>query len=182
MRGHKVQTTLKTIKRPIMVMGISACGKTSIGRTLASQIGGLFIEADGLHPASNVEKMKSGMPLTDTDRAPWLDRLIDEVRAVSDGRDQVVFSCSALKADYRRTLRNGCPGLVTIFLEIDASTAMARSSAREGHFMPAALVESQIQTLERPDDEPSTASVDAGASMDEVLVSVRRALDDLLKV
>ncbi len=167
------------MKPPIMIMGIMASGKSRIGAQIAAARGGRFIECDDWHPEANVAKMAAGIPLTDEDRAPWLERLATEVAAASQNGPQVVFSCSALKRAYRDQLRASLPGLATICLTLDAETAASRASGRGDHFMPSALVESQIETLELPDAEPVTAIVDAAQPFDRVLDAVESALKNL---
>lgn len=166
---------------PIMIMGIMASGKSRIGELVAQARGGVFIECDDWHPESNVAKMQAGIPLTDEDRAPWLDRLAGEVGRVVETGQQVVFSCSALKRAYRARLRARLPDLTTICLTLDAETAARRASGRSDHFMPSALVDSQLATLELPHDEPWTRLVDARQDFDSVRETVERALEDLAR-
>ena len=169
------------MKPPIMIMGIMASGKSRIGAQIAAVRGGRFIECDDWHPEANVAKMAAGIPLTDEDRAPWLERLATEVAAASQTGPQIVFSCSALKLAYREQLRARLPGLVNICLTLDADTAARRASGRGDHFMPSALVESQLATLELPDAEPFTAIVDAAQPFEQVLDAVEKALGNLSK-
>nr|WP_156780783.1 gluconokinase [Hyphomonas sp. Mor2] len=164
---------------PIMIMGIMASGKSRIGEQLAQQLGGVFIEGDDWHPASNVEKMRAGIPLTDEDRAPWLGRLADEIIRASETGQRVVFSCSALKQTYRNQLRASLPGLMTICLTVDAKTAAHRSGSRASHFMPAGLVESQLATLELPQNEARTELLDATQDFERVFEQVQRAIERL---
>ena len=166
---------------PIMIMGIMASGKSRIGERVAQARGGVFIECDDWHPESNVAKMQAGIPLTDEDRAPWLDRLAREVGRATETGPQVVFSCSALKRTYRDRLRAGLPDLTTICLTLDAETAKRRASGRDDHFMPSALVDSQLATLELPQNEPRTRLVDATQDYERVLENVERALKDLFQ-
>ncbi len=167
------------MKRPIMIMGIMASGKSGIGKEIARRRGGVFVECDDWHPESNVAKMQAGIPLTDEDRQPWLERLADEVRRLSDDGALAVFSCSALKRAYREQLRQTLPDLLTVCLDIDASTATQRARGRVEHFMPSTLVDSQLATLERPLNERQTAIVDAVAEFDVVLEAVEQALQRL---
>lgn len=164
------------MKPPIMIMGIMASGKSRIGEQIAATIGGRFIECDDWHPEENVAKMAAGVPLTDEDREPWLDRLAREVGAAASAGGQIVFSCSALKRAYRERLRASLPGLKTICLTLDADTATRRASGRANHFMPSALVTSQLDTLELPDGEPHTEMVDAAQPFEQVLEAARTSL------
>lgn len=142
---------------PIVVMGVCGCGKTTVGRLLAGRLATGYAEADSFHPAGNVRKMHSGIPLTDQDRAPWLAAIADRI-AQDPG---LVVSCSALKRAYRDTLRQAAPGTWFLHLVLDRQTAAARVAARPAHFMPASLVDSQFADLEPlGPDEPGLA-VDA---------------------
>lgn len=167
------------VPSPIMIMGIMACGKSRIGAEIAQRLGAEYIEGDDWHPAPNVEKMRSGVPLSDEDRWPWLDQLAMAVRDKQDADVQVVFSCSALKRVYRDRLRQTLPNLQTVCLMLDAETAARRASGRADHFMPTALVDSQLAAFEAPEADPRTAIVDASAPFDRVLMDVERALRKL---
>ncbi|MEM7219867.1 MAG: gluconokinase [Pseudomonadota bacterium] len=131
--------------RSIVLMGVSGCGKTTVGSALAARLELPFHDADDFHPTSSIDKMAAGEPLTDADRAPWLDRLA----ALISEEGPVVLACSALRRTYRETLRAG-NRVEFVHLVVDAETVRARISAREHHYMPAALVESQFATLETP--------------------------------
>ncbi|MGB4135086.1 MAG: gluconokinase [Microbacterium sp.] len=127
---------------PIVVMGVSAVGKTTVGQEIARLCGGRFLDADDLHPAENVAKMSAGIPLDDADRWPWLDRVGD---ALAPG---TVMACSALKRAYRDVLRRHAPETFFVHLHADAAHLLAQASGREGHFMPPALLQSQLDALE----------------------------------
>jgi gluconokinase len=161
---------------PILVMGVTACGKSEIASRLAAALDVPFVEGDALHPPSNIQKMARGEPLDDDDRWPWLEALASEVANCCAEQGGAVFSCSALKRTYRHLLRNKLPNLMTVFLELDPETSQKRSSARAGHFMPVSLVESQFATLERPVDETNTFIVDARLPIDDVLDQVQLGL------
>jgi gluconokinase len=130
---------------PVVVMGVAGCGKSTIGRLLADLINGSFLDGDALHPDQNVEKMASGIPLTDADREPWL-RLVGEHLASSDA--PLVIACSALRRSYRDLIRESAPNTFFIHLDDDRALIADRLSKRAGHFMPPALLESQIATLD----------------------------------
>ena len=134
----------------IVVMGISGCGKTSVGAILSGLLGLVFVDGDDLHPKSNVEKMHAGHPLTDEDRWPWLDRVGATLADIAHPGGSVV-ACSALRRAYRDRIRGRAgPGLVFVFLDVTPEEAHRRLAARLNHFMPAGLLDSQFATLERP--------------------------------
>ncbi|MEO0413586.1 MAG: gluconokinase [Verrucomicrobiota bacterium] len=150
----------------ILVMGVSGCGKSSVGARLAERLNGKYIEGDELHPESNIEKMSRGEPLTDSDRWPWFDKII---QAGQNGisHQNVVFSSSALKRIYRDYLREAFPDLVTVYLEGDFELIHSRMEARE-HFMPPALLKSQFDALEAPVDDPNTLHISVLHSVDSI--------------
>jgi gluconokinase len=156
----------------ILLMGVSGAGKTTVGKLLASQMGWEFADGDDYHPAANVEKMRNGIPLTDADREPWLERLravIGEwIRTGKSG----VLACSALKQGYRERLMVGASVRV-VYLKGDAESLRERLLERSGHFMKAKMLESQIATLEEPSD---AVVVDARGSAEEVVGEIRAAL------
>ena len=144
----------------IVVMGVSGCGKSTLGRRLADALGIDFLEGDELHPPRNVARMAAGIALTDADRAPWLDALaqrLAQARAASRG---LVVACSALKRAYRERLRNGAPDLRLVHLHGDAALLAERMAARGGHYMPASLLQSQLDTLEPPGADERAIAID----------------------
>nr|WP_225585381.1 gluconokinase [Acidovorax sp. ACV01] len=143
----------------LVVMGVAGCGKSSLGSALAQAEGLALIEGDDHHSPASREKMRQGVALTDADREGWLATLGQLLQAHPQG---VVLTCSALKKAYRDRLRNACPGLRFVFLEIDRANAGQRVAARAGtHFFSTALVDSQFATLESPVGEPSVLRLDA---------------------
>lgn len=141
-----------TIRRPIIVMGVAGCGKSSVGMRLAETLGLPYREGDDLHPQTNIAKMSAGTPLNDDDRWPWLDR-IGEILA-NHAESGIVLTCSSLKKVYRDRLRAAAGGrLAFVFLDGSKALLTQRMGNREGHFMPTSLLESQLATLERPDQE-----------------------------
>ena len=133
----------------IVVMGVSGCGKSRIGAALANRLGLRFLDGDSLHPAANVAKMARGTPLDDDDRAPWLDAV-----GAALGTQADVVACSALKRAYRDRIRAQAPGAVFVHLAGDRAVLARRVASRPGHFMPPALLDSQLATLEplQPDE------------------------------
>ena len=138
----------------VVMMGVSGCGKTSVGRALAAALGWPFIEGDDYHPPDNVAKMAAGVPLDDADRWPWLDRLADEIGAIAARGDGAVLACSALKQSYRdRLVARAPPGAVRfVHLTGDFESIAARLAKRHHRYMPASLLASQFATLEPPVD------------------------------
>ncbi|MFF2054003.1 gluconokinase [Leifsonia sp. NPDC058194] len=129
----------------VVVMGVSGSGKSTVGALLATVLGVAFIDGDALHPAANVAKMTSGIPLTDDDREPWLDAVGSALAAAAPGG--LVLACSALKRAYRDRIRSHAPAV--LFAELDGTQAqLAARMDRPGHFMPASLLASQLATLE----------------------------------
>jgi gluconokinase len=153
----------------LVVMGVAGCGKSSVAQALAAGLGGVLIEGDVFHPQANVDKMARGIPLTDEDRAGWLDRLSEEIERVASRGERAVLACSALRQRYRNRLRGATSSLGFVFLDLPQPEALRRVSQRESHFMPASLVESQFATLERPVAEPLTLTVDGTLSLARIV-------------
>ncbi len=159
----------RSIPPAICVMGVSGSGKTSIGEELAARLGRPFLEGDQLHPPANIGKMSKGIPLADADRWPWLDAIGAEVTRCLDAGEGIVLSCSALKRAYRDRLRAATQGrLAFVYLHGARELLEERMGARTGHFMPASLLDSQLQTLEAPDGEPGVVTVDIGGTVGEI--------------
>ena len=159
-----------------VVMGVSGSGKTTIGRAVAEAIGAAFLEGDEFHPAANIAKMSRGEPLDDADRAPWLDRMADELaRAESAGRS-VVLAASVLKRAYRDRLRRAAPDLRLIYLKGGEGLIHERMIARKTHFMPAGLLDSQFSALEEPGPDESPIVIDVTPPMATVVGQLRRLL------
>ena len=138
----------------IVVMGVSGSGKSTIGRRIASRLGFAFADADRYHPEANIAKMAAGVPLTDEDRQPWLERLrrlIEEHAA--EGRS-LVLACSALKESYRRLLKGAEPAAHVhfVYLRGDFDTILTRMRRRKGHYMKASMLQSQFRDLQEPED------------------------------
>jgi len=151
---------------PVVVMGVAGCGKSSLAQVLGDSLGWPVVEGDDFHPPRNKALMNAGTPLTDADRAGWLDALGTELARHSGG---VLLSCSALKRSYRERLRAAVPHttLRFIYLELDEATALERVRARAGsHFFNPGLVRSQFETLESPVGEAGVLRLGATASLD----------------
>jgi len=141
-------------------MGVSGCGKSSVGEAAAHALGWTLFEGDSYHSAESVAKMRAGTALTDDDRAGWLDRLAELLVPGAEGQG-VVLTCSALRRKYRDRLRQANPRLGFVFLHLDYDAALARVQARPGHFFSPALVANQFATLESPVGEPGVLQLDA---------------------
>jgi gluconokinase len=148
-----------------VVMGVAGCGKSAVGEQIAQGLGLPLVEGDEFHPASNIEKMRQGLPLTDQDRAGWLQRLGQELARHPGG---AILTCSALKRGYRDTLRAAAPGLRFVHLALSQQQALERVAGRDGHFYPPSLVASQFQALEDPANEPGVLVVDARLPLEDV--------------
>ena len=161
----------------IVVMGVSGSGKTTVASKLAGRLGWPFEEGDSLHPQANVEKMMAGHPLTDEDRAPWLDAIAAWIDARLDAHENGVITSSALKRRYREVLNRRGGGVVFVFLSGTKESIAERLELRPDHFMPAALLDSQFHDLEPPatDEHAVTLDVDAPADAiaDEVIDRLR---------
>ena len=160
----------------IVVMGVAGSGKSTLAAALARARGLPFVEGDAFHAAAARAKMAAGIPLTDADRAGWLDRLAGLLAR----RPAVVLSCSALRRAYRDRLRAAAPDLVLVHLDVGFETVLARTEARRGHFFRGAdLVRDQFATLEPPGDEPGTVTLDAARAPAAVLAAAIAALEAL---
>ena len=132
----------------VVVMGVSGSGKTTIGTLVAHELGVQFIDGDSLHPLENVQKMAAGTPLDDDDRWPWLEIVGRTLHEHGERREGLVVACSALKRVYRERIRSQAPSALFLHLDGTVEVLTRRIEGRSGHFMPAALLESQIETLE----------------------------------
>ncbi|TMX44223.1 gluconate kinase [Vibrio rotiferianus] len=153
----------------VVVMGVCASGKTTIGEHLAKKLGRKFIDGDDLHPRANIQKMASGQPLNDDDRKPWLERIRDAAYSLESKNEHGIIVCSALKKIYRDQIREGNENVSFLFLDGSKELILERMRARQGHFMKENMVNSQFETLERPEDEPRTIFVSIDATIEEVV-------------
>jgi gluconokinase len=158
--------------RPIVVMGVSGSGKSSLGQAIAARLGVPMVEGDAFHSPANLTKMRAGVALDDKDRTGWLDALSAELQRHAAG---AVVSCSALKRAYRDRLRDAAPGLRFVHLELTPDEARRRVALRmDNHFFQTRLVDSQFEALESPRGESGVLGIDAMLPPDELL---RRVLD-----
>lgn len=159
-------------RNPIIVMGVSGCGKTSIARLIAAHLDCRFVDGDDLHDEISISKMTAGVPLNDSDRHEWLIRIGQALRLDDD--NPPVVACSALRVNYRELLRKSAGKNVTfLYLKISRDVAHSRLSSRVGHFMPAALIESQFTTLDEPSSEIDVITIGEGAPEDIVRLFFR---------
>jgi gluconokinase len=150
----------------VVVMGVAGCGKSLVGAQLAAALGLPLVEGDDFHPQANIEKMRHGTPLTDADRAQWLEQLAQELRGRPGG---AILTCSALKRSYRHTLRAAVPRLRFLHLALTAHQALERVASRTDHFYPPSLVASQFEALEDPAGEADVHATDATAHIDRIV-------------
>jgi len=161
-----------------VVMGVSGSGKTTIAKGLADAEGWTLLEGDSFHPPANVAKMKSGTPLTDDDRWPWLRAIAAAIDAYRARGESAVVACSALRRAYRDILIDGRTDVRLVYLKGSHALIAERMRARKGHFMPAALLDSQFRTLEEPgaDEHPITVGIDAAPA--DIVRKIREGLDE----
>ncbi len=133
-----------------LLMGVSGSGKSAVGQALAHRLGWEFFDADDFHPSVNVDKMAAGIPLTDADRAPWLESLRELISTRLTAARPGVLACSALKERYRQTLLAGNAGVQIVYLKGTFDLIQARMAARSGHYMKPQMLQSQFETLEEP--------------------------------
>jgi gluconokinase len=152
-----------------VVMGVSASGKSTVGRLLAAARGITYLDGDDFHPPENVARMRAGQPLTDADRQGWLAALSTRLAQACAVGESVVLSCSALKRSYRDVLRRGAPTLTLVFLHGSRELLYSRIAARSGHYMPASLLDSQLATLEPPQSDEAALSFDVALTPQQVV-------------
>lgn len=163
----------------VIVMGVSGSGKTTVAKGLSTVLGWEFAEGDAFHPEANVAKMRSGTPLTDEDRWPWLKAISAEIDRVRVSAGGVVIGCSALKRAYRDILVHGRKDVHLVYLEGTQALIAERLGQRKGHFMPPGLLTSQFATLEppTPEEHPLTVSIDA--SVETIVGNIVRQLKSI---
>ncbi|PQA83605.1 gluconokinase [Limnohabitans sp. TS-CS-82] len=159
----------------LIIMGVSGCGKSTVGQRLAQRIGVPFLEGDALHPPRNVALMAAGTPLTDADRAGWLDAIAERLSGLGP-REGLVVSCSALKRAYRDRLRAAAPDLQFVHLHGTRALLAARLRERQGHYMPPALLDSQLETLEIPSADEAVLTLDIAEPADPLVAQIEHHL------
>lgn len=159
-----------------VVMGVAGSGKTTIAALVAHALGWQFQEGDDLHPRANIEKMRRGMPLTDADRRPWLQRIAQEIDDWSGRGESGVLTCSALKRAYRDLIIGDRKHVSLVYLRGSYDLIHDRMAARHEHFMPVALLDSQFKALEEPTPDEHPIIVDIGSRPAEIAAAVVAAL------
>ncbi len=160
----------------VIVFGVSGAGKTTIAKLLAEQLGWEFYEADDFHPRANIEKMRSGRPLTDEDRWPWLERLREQIARSLAAKENAVLACSALKRAYRERLRVN-DDVKFVFLRGDYVLIENQLRRRRGHFMNPALLKSQFADLEEPEPDEHVLTIKLGRTPEELVEEIKTKLD-----
>jgi gluconokinase len=159
----------------IIIFGVSGAGKTTVGKLLAREIGWRFIEADDFHPTANIEKMRSGRPLTDGDRWPWLERLQQQIEQLLSARENAVLACSALKRAYRDRLHVN-DEVKFVFLRGNYALIEKELRSRHGHFMDANLLQSQFDDLEEPQPDENVLTIELGGTPKEIVEEIEAKL------
>jgi gluconokinase len=157
----------------IVLMGVTGSGKTTVGKLLAQDLGWNFLEGDAFHPPANIDKLRHGVALTDEERKPWLAAIAEAIRSAVARHDNVVISCSALKASYRRMLAIG-RSVRFVYLHSPPSLIRERLQKRPGHFMNPDLIQSQFDTLEKPQ---RALRVDAALAPGAIVEIIKRRLN-----
>jgi len=160
----------------ILLMGVSGCGKTTIGRALADRLGWTFEDGDDFHPPENVEKMRIGTPLSEEDRIPWLDALAQTMRQRNAANRHTVVACSALTRAARDRLGASGEGVQLVHLAGSMELIRERIASRDHEYMPASLLESQFATLEEPDESERVLIVNISMPVDDIVETIVQVL------
>ncbi len=169
-----------SIAKPVIaiVMGVSGSGKTTVSVLLSAALGCQFQEGDDLHPAANVEKMRSGTPLTDADRLPWLRKIAEEIDSWRTRGESGVLTCSALKRSYRDIIIGNRSDVTLVYLKGSHDLIHRRMAARHEHYMPLALLDSQFATLQEPTPDEHPITVDVGAKPIEIVTEIVHQMEE----
>ncbi|MDO8172551.1 gluconokinase [Acetobacter tropicalis] len=160
-------------------MGVSGCGKTTVAEGLRNELGWPFQEGDALHPSANVQKMAAGIPLNDEDRWPWLEHCHAWLAQCEQNGTGGILTCSALKRSYRDVLRREGLNPLFIYLHVDQAVLAQRLQTRTGHYMPASLLPSQLQTLEPPAADEHAISVSVATPPPQTIAEILSKLKSL---
>jgi ribose 5-phosphate isomerase A len=181
---HRLDSALAHRGSPpiLVIMGVSGAGKSTIAEELAARLGWSFKEGDALHPEANVAKMHAGIPLTDADRQPWLERVAAWIDGQRAKKQPGIITCSALKRSYRQIIIGGRPEVRLVYLRGGRDVLAQHLAGRDGHFMPVSLLQSQIDTLEEPGPDEDPLTVDVGAPASQVADMIIRLLGASAKV
>jgi gluconokinase len=163
-----ISKSLASIDMVILLMGTTGAGKTTVGRRLAAQLGWTFLDADDFHPQANIEKMKHGIPLTDADRLPWLEKIHAELVRLSAADKNVVLACSALKQSYRDQLSTGLE-IQIVYLRGSYEEMRRHIERRHGHFAGESILAGQFADLQEPKD---ALVLDVSRTPDELAADV----------
>ncbi len=169
----------QAMKTIVVVMGVSGSGKTTVAGLLAERLGCAFQDGDDLHPRQNVEKMRSGTPLTDADRLPWLQAIAGKVDSWRERGEAGVVTCSSLKRAYRDIIVGGRSDVALVYLKGSKQLIHGRLTARTSHFMPVGLLDSQFATLQEPAEEERPVIVDIGPAPSRIVDEIVRRLATL---
>lgn len=173
-------SSVRQLTRPllIIVMGVSGSGKTTLAKALSKQLQFRYVEADDFHSAEAKQKMAAGIPLTDDDRLPWITRMCDDLQLQAKQAQSCILSYSGLRAEHRNAFRALPFDKVFIFLHGDQQIILQRMEQRHGHYMPAALLQSQFDSLESPLGEADVITVELNGTMDSVLQQAEQKITE----
>jgi gluconokinase len=160
--------------RFLLVMGVSGCGKTRVGKALAEKLGWDFYDADDFHPPENVARMARGIPLDDSDRGPWLAALHELISASLRAGKPGVLACSALRERYRRRLLEGNPDVLVVYLQGNYDLIWSRLEKRTGHYMKPQMLKSQFEALEEP---ANALTVDIARPVDDIVQEIAQRVE-----